>query len=344
MTAENAEGTQFAKLGPRIALVTLFTVVIYAGLSAYSDLDTLAVALHRFRWSALAVALGLSMVNFALRAVRWQYYLRWVGVRVSWFESGLVFLAGLSMTITPGKVGELFKAFLLKWTRDAPLKRTSAVIVAERLTDLLSLLILGAWGAFGIKGGGLLGTAVLAGVASLIGLALWRRLGMFVIGVVAKLPRLATLAPKLIESYDSLHATLRPKQLMTGLVLGLGAWFAQVVALSVTVAGFADLPALPIVRAAFVYSGSLIAGVAALLPGGIGVAEASMAGLLTHVSAHAISTAQAVAITLLVRAATLWYAIALGAAATLLHRRVTGWALRAPACAENSALSAAPLA
>jgi uncharacterized membrane protein YbhN (UPF0104 family) len=323
---ESNEETQLQKLGPRIALVTLFTVVIYAALSAYSDLATLSLAMNRFRWSALTLALVLSLLNFGLRAVRWQYYLRSVDVRVSWFESSLVFLAGLSMTITPGKVGELFKAFLLKWTRDAPLKRTSAVIVAERLTDLLSLLLLGAWGAFALHGGWLIGSAILLGVAALIGIAMWRRLGMLAIGLCAKIPKLSALGPKLEGAYDSLHATLRPKQLLAGLALGTCAWFAQVVALSAIVAGFAELHALPLARSAFVFSGSLIAGVAALLPGGIGVAEASMAGLLPHVATQPISTAQAVAITLLLRAATLWWAIVVGAVATLWHRRLSGWA------------------
>ena len=53
---------------------------------------------------------------------------------------------------------------------------------------------------------------------------------------------------RLLGCIDRHEPALRPRQLLAGIGLGACAWFAQVVALSVIVSGFAELHALPLAR------------------------------------------------------------------------------------------------
>src|SRR5262249_51363711 len=84
-------------------------------------------------------ALALASLNYAFRFVRWEYYLRLLSVRVARLPSFGIFLSGFALTVTPGKVGEVLKSFLLKEAYDVPVARTAPIVIAERLTDLLSL-------------------------------------------------------------------------------------------------------------------------------------------------------------------------------------------------------------
>ena len=55
-------------------------------------------------------------------------------------SSALVFGAGLSLSITPAKLGELVKSYLLREMHDVPAPQTAPIVVAERVTDLVALL------------------------------------------------------------------------------------------------------------------------------------------------------------------------------------------------------------
>src|SRR5690606_1469598 len=245
-------------------------------------------------------------------------------IRIPLGESVLVFLAGMVMTITPGKMGELFKSFLLKWTRDTPLAESSAIVVAERVTDLIALLLLAAWGSLAYSGGGLLSLLLVGVAVGMVVVVSWRRFGFWVLEVITRLPFLKRKSDRLAAAYIALVNMLQPLPLAVGVTVALAAWWLQVVALTWLAAGVENID-MTMQVASFVYCSPMLAGVLALLPGGIGVTEAGMAHLLQGRGSNA---AAAVAVTILVRVATLWWAVVVGALALVLHRHRTGWVLQ----------------
>ncbi|MGH2535708.1 MAG: lysylphosphatidylglycerol synthase domain-containing protein [Thermomicrobiales bacterium] len=79
-----------------------------------------------------------------------------------------------------------------------------------------------------------------------------------------------------------------------------------------------------LLTATFVLAVSTLAGGASMLPGGIGVADASVAGmLLLLVDDEAMSRTVAVAATLIIRFATLWFAVLIGMIAVVVLERRT---------------------
>ena len=108
-------------LGSRVAIGVATGVAIYVGFSVWADVGTVGDALRAFNWWYLLFACLLAAGNYAVRFVRWQYYLRLVGVHdVRLSDSALVFLAGFALTVTPGKVGEAVKAVLLRASHGIP--------------------------------------------------------------------------------------------------------------------------------------------------------------------------------------------------------------------------------
>ena len=77
-------------------------------------------------------------------------------------SSGLIFVAGLSMAISPGRVGELAKSYFLRERAAVPVARSSAAVVAERVMDLVGVLLLSVWGLFLVPYGWLAAILVIA--------------------------------------------------------------------------------------------------------------------------------------------------------------------------------------
>src|SRR4051812_32990153 len=156
------------KLLPRVLLGVAAGVAIYLAFSIWAGARDVGAALRGFSWAAAAGALGLAFANYLVRFLRWQYYLRVLGLAVPAGESFLVFLGGFALTITPGKLGEAVKAFLLRESRGIPATRTAPIVIAERFTDLVGLLLLAGVGIFTFH----VDRRFLAAGAALIGLGL----------------------------------------------------------------------------------------------------------------------------------------------------------------------------
>ena len=112
------------------------------GLGLYADFGSLGDELASFRWELFPLALALTALNYLLRFFRWQRYLAKVGIEVPAGRSLSIFVAGLTMTVTPAKLGELLKSGLLK----RGLRRAGAALgagrLAERATDATGVVVL----------------------------------------------------------------------------------------------------------------------------------------------------------------------------------------------------------
>jgi uncharacterized protein (TIRG00374 family) len=316
------------KLLPRVLLGVAAGVAIYLGFSIWADARGVGQALATFSWPVALAALGLAAANYLVRFVRWHYYLRVLGLKVPAGESLLVFLGGFALTVTPGKLGEAVKAFLLRESRGIPATRTAPIVIAERFTDLVGLLLLAGVGVFSFDvdrrflaaGAALIGVAFLAvSVESIAQLAL--RLVQWVPGVRA-------LGPKLRELHRATAELLSPGPLLVAVGLSVISWAFECVAFWLVVRGFRGAD-VPLQAAVFIYAAMTIAGALSFLPGGLGVTEAGMLALLAKLGTGT-GRSVAAAATFITRLCTLWFAVAVGVVALLAFARRTHVTLQLP--------------
>jgi uncharacterized protein (TIRG00374 family) len=303
----------------RVILGVAAGVAVYVGFTIWANAGKVAAALASFSWAMAGVALLLAAGNYLVRFGRWHYYLRVLGLKVAPRDSLLVFLAGFSLTVTPGKLGEAVKAFLLRASHGYPVTRTAPIVVAERVTDLLALLLLALVGVFHfdvdrrflVAGAVLvLGGVLVVSIDPLAELAL---------DLAARLPGLRRVAPKLREMHGATAALLHPKPLALSTALATASWFLECLAFWVVVHGFPKV-GLELRAATFIYAAMTIAGALSFLPGGLGVTEAGMLALLVRFGTG-LDRGQAAAATFVTRGATLWFAVALGLPALVLYAR-----------------------
>lgn len=305
----------------RVVLVAAAAVVLYGAFIAFRGAQTMQDRLADFRWSALALALALSLGNYGLRFLKWEYYLKALDVRgVALRDSLLIFLSGFVLTVTPAKLGEAFKSLLLEEYYEVSISRSAPIVIAERLTDLIGVIALVAIGStalpFGIvwaAAGGALAVGVLVLVRS-------RWVADWFLRPAAASDRTlgARIRSRLAEAWVSLRVVTGPGRLMVPTLLSILAWSLECLGLYVLVLGF-DVEVQATV-AMFTYATATLAGAVVPVPGGLGVVEAILEQGLVNLG-H-IETATATASMLLARLATLWFAVALGFVALFILRTV----------------------
>jgi uncharacterized protein (TIRG00374 family) len=294
-------------------------VIGAAAISALGDVRHLGDRLTGFSWLAFGAALALALANYVLRFVRWQLYLARQDVRVPVRASALVFGAGLSLSITPAKLGELVKSYLLRELHDIPVPRTAPIVVAERVTDLIALLVLAIAGvaAFGVAPT----LVAVAGAAIALGLVLlaWPRPTRAMIDLVTRPAAMRRLRAPLHETFSGLVALCRPAPLALATLIAIPSWGCECVGFALICNAFPGAH-VELGLAVVIYAGTTIAGALSFLPGGLGVTEGAMTLALVEGAAH-FDRAAAVAATLLTRLATLWFAVLLGIVCLAAARR-----------------------
>lgn len=303
----------------KIIFAALFGGLVFAALALYGDVSKLRAAASEFSTAAVLWGFALAGGNYLIRIVRWHYYLRCINVVVPVGESALVFLSGFVMSVTPGKVGEVFKSLLLYESRGVSIARTAPIVIAERLTDLVALVLLTALGALAFEHGVLVASVGAVLVSAMVLVFAYRPLGEMILRWGERIGPLAKIMHKLHEAYEALLTMLRPGPLFIGTVLAVVAWGLECGSLWVIVRGFPGL-VMDWDAATFAYAASTIVGALAMLPGGLGVTEAGMTGLLQTLGGPAMTKEVATAATILVRLATLWFAVAIGLVALGIFR------------------------
>ena len=260
----------------------------------------------------------LTTWNYALRWLRWNYYLRVLGVSgVNRQQSALVFLSGFAMGLTPGKSGELTKSY---WLREiagperAPVMRTAPIVFAERLVDGIAMLLLATTGLVTYRFGVVALLLVAAAAVGAVALIQARPLVHGVLHVLQRRPRTARAAGLLETVYDSARELLTWPRLAIAVGIGVLSWGGECLALYVILLGLGATPSLDLLNAAtFALAAGSLVGSASLLPGGLGAAEGTVAAVLDLVAHQPRDVAAAA--TLLIRVCTLWFGVTLGAAA-----------------------------
>lgn len=244
--------------------------------------------------------------NHLIRFVRWQWMLGCLGARVPMMASFAIFMAGLGLLPTPGKIGVAARSLLLE-RHGVPIPASLAAYFAERLFDLVGLFLLAAVFFRGPLSSGLNAIAT-------VGVACIALVARYPDPSVHALRRLVSRWPKLVGAVNALAGLLRaagdllvfPQVLMfvllgaaANVVVGLLAWgilaeLAAPVSIGTGIGGVAI---------------AQLTGSASMAPGGLGGFEVA---LLLDLEYAGIARDDALIVVTCVRIVTLWGAVVVG--------------------------------
>jgi uncharacterized protein (TIRG00374 family) len=308
------------RLKKNLVLALGLGVAVYLVLALVSGLGDLQAALASFDYFLIPAILGLVSLSYVVRFARWVYYLRLLGVQIPAGANAAIFAAGLSMTISPGKFGEVLKSVFIRQVSGAPVARTAPTVVAERATDGTGLIAWGLIGALAFSFGP--GVLLLFLAATVFWVAVFRskRLSLLAERMLVKLPLLRRFVPHLRYFHVASNELLAARPLIVGTAFSFCSWGLELLGVYLCVVGMGA--GTPFLMVAFIFVVSSLAGASTMLPGGIGAAEAGMAGMFVAVAG--LSGGLSVALTLVIRLATLWFATLVGVVGLLLVRYTIG--------------------
>jgi len=335
-----------ASIRNRLLISIFLGVVVYAALTAIGDFREVARSFGEFRWELFPLILLVTCGNYGLRFVKWEYYLRQIGVvGLARRDSFLIFFSGLGMVVTPGKVGEWLKSYLLREVHGTPVMRSAPILLAERLTDSLALMFLAAVGVifFGPEYWWVV-TTIAIGSAIAIGVARHRPTALGLLGLLERLPFIGRFSPRFLELYESTYILMHPRAVALMTLLSIGSWAFEVAAFYLTVVGLGvDGSVETFLKAAFILPiATLASAIVVIAPGGLGVAE----GLLTtlSISLFGLPRGEATVATVIIRVATLWFGVAVGLISFgVLTRRLARQGKRLDLPADDTALAGDPI-
>jgi HAD superfamily hydrolase (TIGR01490 family) len=302
-------------LGALVPVVGL-ALLGYAVVGLWSQGAALGPLLQKL-WPTVLLGLGLILVGYGLRFLRWRVLLTAVGQRPPWLADLRIWMGSYAFTATPGKSGETLRALLLRQDCGTPAPLTLMALLVERLTDATAVLLLVLVNAPVLLRSQVplaIPVALTAAAVTLLVSVLRSRRGRRAIAGLAgrMLPR--RLAGATEDGVAALAPLLTPRVLLHTTLIGAVAWSLEGLSL------YLLLQAMGVQQASWggasvAHTAAGMVGALTLLPGGLGTTEAGTIGLLTL---QRVPLAMAAPATLLIRLMTLWFATGLGALCLLL--------------------------
>jgi uncharacterized protein (TIRG00374 family) len=255
----------------------------------------------------IAICLLMSSINYCARFLRWQGYLQVLGHPIPWRKSLQIYLAGFALTTTPGKAGEALRGVLLK-PHGVPYSKSFAAFFSERLSDLFAIVVLT---FFGLSVYPEAQSMIVIGIILVTaGIALFtqhRLLQQLEALIPQRHGKALGLARHLLRVFLEAHRCHRPGILLSATLLSLIGWGAEALAFYWILVWIGA--ELPLAFSTFVFALALLAGALSFMPGGLGGNEAVMVTLLIW---KGVPVSDAIAATVLIRLATLWFAVGIG--------------------------------
>lgn len=313
-TPEATPAELIARFRRWLAWGVALAALLYVGFSAWVGIASVKDALTRFAWLYYVPAIVLTLLNYALRFWKWHYLIRRLDVAIPAKDDAVIFGSGLAMVLSPGKVGELLKPYLLRERTGAPMTQTIPALITERLTDGIAVLVLAAISVSTYAGDKAQYVFVpIALTAAGLAVLASERLSYAILRPLSAGPGfIGKVGRTLSGMYAAMRVCVAPVPLVLTVAVSIVAWGGECVGYWLVLKGFGVTPSLGV--STFLYAFATVSGGAS--PGGLGVAD----GVLVELPRRLVSgldPGAALASALLIRLATLWLGVILGALALL---------------------------
>jgi uncharacterized protein (TIRG00374 family) len=304
----------FKNIKRNIFLLFAAAALFYLIVSFFSDYKSVAGAIKNFKLYLLPVLILLAFINFLIRFLKWQYYLNLLKIKISKKDSFGIFMSSLVMLATPGAMGEMLKSYFVKKITGERISKTAPIVIAERTTDIISLIIAALAGAFFFKFGEWMIIFLLLFFILLILIISRKNVSLKFLDFISRVRFIDNYISKMHLAYESVHLMLKGKHLVFMILLSTAAWLFEFfsfylisINLGINISFF---------LASFIYAFAMLAGSVTMLPGGIGVTDGSLIFLLTRSGGKENA---AIAATFIIRLIFLWFAVGVGALSSIIY-------------------------
>ena len=296
----------------KTAIVLLIAIVIYAFIGFIiqgKQITSLIISIYPTLISCGAFILPILIIKLT----RWRLIGSSIGIKIPLIDDAKCWLSSQAFLATPGGSGLAIRSLLLEKKHGLRISSTLSAIIFERLTDVLSILVIFVLNiSFLLKEFSLqnkiLITICLPIIVYIFYLILQRNnlVGKSIFYILCK------INPKEDESNINLMTSLRKlfkaKLIISTLILGTLTWSIEGYALTLILKSL-SINWIAANQAIFAHAAGSLLGALSLFPGGLLTTEITSIGVL---GMFGVPIAIATASTILIRLLTIWLASLIG--------------------------------
>jgi len=303
----------FADVKKKAFIIIILFVIFYVIFAIYYDANQFIESLDKINPYFIILILLSFTAGILIKGLRQMLFLRHLGIRIPHKQNMIIYLAGLSLLITPAGLGGVIKSHFLLKKYNQPVSKTIPVVIVERYHDVLTVLCIII--IFSIIAGITYLTIpiVIIGAFLFISLIAVRKRKIFPIfqKLIHKLKIFQTLENQSNEFNESLVSFTSRKILFSGWLVGMAGWSFDALGIFLCFQAFGlDFDFF---ISAVIGLSSILFGALTFIPGGVGVTEVSFVELL---SIYGIESSVSSALALFLRLLSIWFATCIGIVAT----------------------------
>jgi uncharacterized protein (TIRG00374 family) len=241
--------------------------------------------------------------------MRQQFLFKSISINLSLKKNMVLFIASLSFLVTPAASGTFVKTYFLKKKMDIPVSKTIPVVIVERYFDVVGILsIISLFLVFRFIEILLVPTLIID-IFLILSLFVLRneKLLNTMFNFVTRFKRFKKLSDFLITYRSSISSLLSKRTLLFVTPFSIICWLVDGITAYLCFLSFNQT--IDLLQASLISLSSFVFGFATFVPGGLGVTEIGMTGLLVK---QGVNISLASSMVLYIRICTIWFATFLG--------------------------------
>ena len=303
------------KFFDKAIIIIIVIVIFYTGILIISDYEIISEKIYLINYQFFPIIFSLIGIQMFFHSIKYHRLLQQAKIKLSFRESFMIYLAGLSMIATPGTMGTAIKAHILKSKYKISLSSNLPIIYFEKWTEFLAILIIVSvilfWSFMYESIIAIILGYCLVGI--LIILSSRSKSFLYIAKFLQKIKYFRKFTANLDESKSTFQILNSKRNVFESVGWSILAKLSQILAVYLI---FLSLEVqLELFLVGQIFYTSVILGILSFLPGGIIVVEASMLGLLIK---NGLEFSVATILVVLVRLITTWSVAVIGAI-TLKH-------------------------
>ena len=296
------------KIINKIIIIIIAVVGLYATFLIASDISTISDKISSFKIEFLPIIILLVTSGWFVMFARWNLLLKNSAIDIPLKDNFMIFISGFALGVTPGKVGELIKAQLLKNKFNIPRSKTAPLVIVERFYDFFAIAIISLFGILVFEYSIYIFTILAIGIIIFLTITSSEKLFLKFLQKIEKIKFLRNFSSELPKSFTIIQKSTRGKIFPLSIILSVIFWILDSIIAYLTLLSF-GIDIIDYFVLMSIYTSSIILGVISFLPLGIGVVEGSMVGFL---SLNGIEFPLATAIVVFIRFFTRWIGVMAG--------------------------------
>ncbi len=302
----------YLKLIHRVAIFVVggcaASIIVFVLLAFFGGFFNVIGTISHAKLDIYLLAFASVLVGFLLRFIKWDYYIKLLGLKVPLRKNLAVYFSMYSMTITPGNIGRVVAAYTLNRITKIKFINIVPIVTIDIFTDFLGFAILAIVAAIYVHQYiayiAIIDVVLLLPFLFVLNDWLYKRIK----ALLNRNKFIKMFTPYGEEYFASQNKLNTPKVYAISLLVTLPAAFLSSMTLYFSLMAIGVIPIIS--GSVFAYSTSAVFGMVTAVPGSIGVTDGSLVALVG--STFSLNAALSSAVTIMSRFADLWFGVILG--------------------------------